>query len=413
MTGIDRLRTLAGEWDAYGLGGTLGDVARQIERERACDADTIENVRLIVGGVVTDMERHILGHEGMDDSPVSRWARELREALGGKGNDPTNDVSMSAYDLLPNEDREAVAWVREHGGLERVKGLLDWVVGHCSTRQQLDFDFWLSGRVMYELGFEEDVADRDEVERRLLARLMPDGMEWPRYTDGSLVEIGDEVVGPDYGEHINVDAAKFHANGFTLFDKNGFDKWYESDDRFERPTPKVLDADGVEIRVGDVLYRKSDGHMVKVVEVDEKTFTDADDYVRPGEGYTHRAPVIAGDGKPLREGEKPYRVDNGKQVEIRRIDPSNGESCVFVGVDGRSYGYWLRPGQLTHELPESWERLEEDAKKGSCDYFGCDSNGCHGCPAYGWNTARGGNGCGNAKTLDLVRRAKRLAERGQ
>ena len=70
MTGIDRLRTLAGAWDAYGLGGTLGDVARQIERERACDADTIENVRLIVGGVVDEMERHILGHEGMEDSPV-------------------------------------------------------------------------------------------------------------------------------------------------------------------------------------------------------------------------------------------------------------------------------------------------------------------------------------------------------
>ena len=34
MSGIDRLRTLAGEWDAYGLGGTLEDVARQIERER-------------------------------------------------------------------------------------------------------------------------------------------------------------------------------------------------------------------------------------------------------------------------------------------------------------------------------------------------------------------------------------------
>ena len=54
MTGIDRLRNLAGAWDAYGLGGTLGDVARQIERERACDADTIENVRLIVGRVIDD-----------------------------------------------------------------------------------------------------------------------------------------------------------------------------------------------------------------------------------------------------------------------------------------------------------------------------------------------------------------------
>ena len=52
MSGIDRLRTLAGEWDAYGLGGPLEDIAGQIERERACDADTTENVRLVVGGVI-------------------------------------------------------------------------------------------------------------------------------------------------------------------------------------------------------------------------------------------------------------------------------------------------------------------------------------------------------------------------
>ena len=177
MTGIERLRTLAGAWDAYGLSGILEYVARQIELERACDADTAENIRLIVGRVIDDMERHVSGVEGADDSPVTRWARELREALCGDEHDPDADVSMSAYDLLPQEDRDAVAWVRERGGLERVKKLLDWVVGHCSTERQLDFDFWLSGRVMHELGFDEDMADRDEVERRLLARLMPDSWE--------------------------------------------------------------------------------------------------------------------------------------------------------------------------------------------------------------------------------------------
>ena len=114
--------------------------------------------------------------------------------------------------------------------------------------------------------------------------------------------------------------------------------------------------------------------------------------------YTHRATVLAADGKPLREGEKPYRVDNGKQVEIRRIDPSNGESCVFVGVDGRSYGYWLRPGQLTHERPDTWERLDDDAGKNPFDYckdVGHRLDTCENSEAY--------------KARDLVRRAKALA----
>lgn len=33
-------------------------------------------------------------------------------------------VTMSAYDLLPDEDRKAIAWVREHGGLGAVEKLM-------------------------------------------------------------------------------------------------------------------------------------------------------------------------------------------------------------------------------------------------------------------------------------------------
>ena len=236
MTGIEELRHLAQHIRTKSATGyvtvvashhaiELEIIADQIERERACDEDAIENVRPIVGGVIDDMERHISGVEGAEDSPVARWARELRRALKSDTSDaaeqqkpschdpaemadvssevakvtrdPAEDVSVSAYDLLPQEERDAIEWVRDNGGLERVKKLLDWVVGHCSTRQQLDFDFWLSGRVMYELGFEEDMADRDEVERRLLARLMPEGMEWlveawPRFEDDGPVRFLDD-----------------------------------------------------------------------------------------------------------------------------------------------------------------------------------------------------------------------------
>ena len=227
----------------------LADIAGQIERERACDADTIENVRLIVGRVIDDMERHVSGVEGMEDSPVARWARELREALGGDGRDPAADVSVSAYDLLPQEDREAIAWVRYHGGRDEVRMELDNLRGAIAeTCARLGVErsgdltadaqgIWRAiGRLKSLLG---DSAPRAAYERRrqrllghiaecetalgrrreiiselnhrvcdltreiaqMRPRLMTEGMEWlleawPRFEDGEPVRVGDEV---DFG----------------------------------------------------------------------------------------------------------------------------------------------------------------------------------------------------------------------
>lgn len=108
--------------------------------------------------------------------------------------------------------------------------------------------------------------------------------------------------------------------------------------------------------------------------------------------------------------------------QLRKLSIYTPEQLKEWGQDkGDCFGYeWdfmrtsdpsYRPKKVKPEPPDSWERLEEDAKKGSCEYFGCDANGCHGCPAYDWNTARGGSGCGNAKMCDLVRRAKAIAEK--
>ena len=254
MTGIERLRELVDgispitalcgvtrssydrshiETVGARLRDFLADIADQIEREQG---ERVSRVRVLA--VVTKMERHVLGHEGIEDSPVARWARELREALGGDERDHA-------------DERDAIAWVREHGGLDNVKKLLDWVIGHCSTKQQLDFDFWLSGRVMHELGFDEDMADRDEVERRLLARLMPEGMEWlveawPRFEDGAPVRFGEEAMGFSHKPPFVVDHV-------TLFDGGEVTVCAEVDldsgsvenfvrvlpgERVKRPTPK-------------------------------------------------------------------------------------------------------------------------------------------------------------------------------
>ena len=174
--------------------------------------------------------------------------------------DPVADTTMSAYDMLPEDDRAALDWVREHGGLDHVKS--EW-------RSRVPYDRYerrrqsLLGHIAEcerALGRRnERIADMGlriksiEVENaKLRKRAMPEGYEWPRYTSGELVEVGDDVVGPDYGERIHVNAIKFHANGFTLYDKSGFDKWYESDDRFERPIADTWER--LEEDANDLIY---------------------------------------------------------------------------------------------------------------------------------------------------------------
>lgn len=318
--------------------------------------------------------------------------------------DPVADVSMSAYDLLPEDEREAIAlvrehgcledvraqldvwqdvfswavelggvetcheaarWVREHGGLGSVKKLLDWVVGHCSTKQQLDFDFWLSGRVMHELGFDEDMADRDEVERRLLARLMPEGMEWPRYDTGEPVMFGGEFVGLEEANE-SVDLVIFGEHSYRLQSQrgSGHGRAFYYGERVKRPAPKVLDADGVEIRVGDTVWHVHDldkftvtnpnnGENLSVSCMGE----DGKEYCCYPNGLTHRAPVLAADGRPLRDGETvwgingaTYRVTGLHDGEVfaRHIGGSFGAEVESAGGSGL---YLLRAEQLTHQRP--------------------------------------------------------------
>ena len=58
-------------------------------------------------------------------------------------------------------------------------------------------------------------------------------------------------------------------------------------------------------------------------------------------------------------------------------------------------------------LPDSWERLEEDAAKGLCGYFGMDdAPDCKGCPAY---EDRLSCACNIKMASDIIRRAKALA----
>lgn len=75
-----------------------------------------------------------------------------------------------------------------------------------------------------------------------------------------------------------------------------------------------------------------------------------------------RPAVFAADGEPLEAGQTVWR-DDGERLEVLYLRPDGLVDCC---------GEIERPERLTHERPESWERLEHDAEKTVCEYFGAN-----------------------------------------
>lgn len=209
------------------------------------------------------------------------------------------------------------------------------------------------------------IADRIDAEQAL-----PEGIEWPRFEDGELVKIGDEVEFE--GETAKVLDVAFNAERFSLgvVTATASGRVYgDLGERVKRPTPKVLGADGAPIEVGDTVY-----------------FADGD----------------------------------GSALIVERIDANGGEPAVdLVYAGGRTRYHSANPENLTHERPDSWERIEKDAAKPVCEYAGAqkstadpDRYSCIDClyDDLGFHTDAE---CNERMRLDLVRRAKALAKAGE
>ena len=250
--------------------------------------------------------------------------------------DPGEDVSVSAYDLLPEEEREAIRWVREHGGLDALRHRVDVAlarevvaIGACSL-----------------LGMPNDSGARD-VMHALKSRLMPEGMEWPT-VDGKPV---DFVTGyePSLGA---LEAVSIYSNGAC--EVMGHDGIIKDVKEIHVATPKVLDADGVEIRVGDTVYHVKDGSEMTVYGIEgEWLVVSVGGRVRH-DIVTHRAPVIAADGRPLNKGDRVRDVLGNRRFEVLEIDGEGklGEYVVKTkGADGIGLTGWSRPCDLTHHYP--------------------------------------------------------------
>lgn len=181
---------------------------------------------------------------------------------------------------------------------------------------------------------------------------------WPRFDDGKRVWFGDAFVDDQGGER-RVAHIALSEGSACIADSKLLGSDRASGEAFKRPAPKVLDADGVEIKVGDTVWHRSGfGHGV-VTSTDAGSIMGTVRYVNGGMEFT----------------------------DVARY--------------------------LTHTRPDSWERLEEDALKGVCEYAEAerkpgtiDAHTCCGCR---FDEDGDGPSCEQQMALDIIRRAKALA----
>lgn len=330
------------------------------------------------------------------ESAHKACAKRLREIVEHDAGEVT---TVSAYDLLPEDERKAIAWVREHGGLDAVKA--------SAHQGAMEHGFLLKITEMLGTSIYDGSDNADDLLAKISERLMPEGMEWPK-VDGEPVDF-NTFYGPSLGV---LEAVSIYSNGAC--EVMSHDGIVENATEIHVLKPKVVDADGVEIRAGDEVYIASCGDgpwtVTKITTAHAwHVYGHSDELgsldMQPNL-LTHRAPVLAADGKPLKAGETVYDVEDAKcyphTVASTELDGLGHVKTTCEEPTPASVS--IHPSRLTHEQPDTWERLEHDAEKTVCEYFGANYD-CANCPL---ESAR----CAEEVKKDIIRRARKLAERG-
>ena len=148
------------------------------------------------------------------------------------------------------------------------------------------------------------------------------------------------------------------------------------------PAPKVRDADGVEIHVGDTVCGTRDMEPMRVVDTDSREcgFKHIK-CEKEGDGFwfycpdelTHKLPVIAADGEPLEVGQTVWDENGRGPLTVWRL-PDKSDMHVSLKKDGTFYYRYSE--KLTHERPESkcrdcahWQKDPTADNMGVCWFF--------------------------------------------
>ena len=216
-------------------------------------------------------------------------------------------------------------------------------------------------------------SDVRELFTAIADRIEREYMPLPRFEDGEPVKVGDRVDGysQEGAEVVAVMNSDMVVVRSTVKGGYGYhDEAYPLllwDVReLKRPEPEVLDADGVPIIVGDVVYF----------------------------------------------------VDNAEAFDVLGVE-SDGDEPVHIGrKDGTSTDAWVSPGELTHKQPDTLDSIEEDAFMDSityCNKYGLIDSRCN--AEEGDEAVRHcvdcGLSCETRMVKHLLRRQRDVLDRGQ
>ncbi|MDO4428541.1 MAG: hypothetical protein Q4B91_03415 [Atopobiaceae bacterium] len=164
--------------------------------------------------------------------------------------------------------------------------------------------------------------------------------------------------------------------------------------------------EGLRLMLQDADSRRVELCAALGIDLDKEFRVDGDGTKHTGSvlpvNLTHRAPVLAADGRPLREGETVWATEDspfsaplerGDEVTVRHVSPYS------ISVEDEAGVSWaVGSHHLTHERPDSWGRLEEDVTLSVERY-------CDRCELK----KHGGMTWPQLVREDLVRRARALA----
>ena len=152
------------------------------------------------------------------------------------------------------------------------------------------------------------------------------------------------------------------------------------------------------------------GHISKLKALEEDNAelrAKLEAWIQSDDSYM-KLPLDA-DGEPIRIGDVLY--SSGNECRVVSITVKADEACVGVHTDEGAFLPSVNPKYLSRKKPEpadSWEKLEEDARKTACNYALAprDEDGLTTCDGCRFQKSES---CSNEMTLDVVERAKKLA----